>query len=305
MQSTARVTSVLALAAAARALRPVPSRANPVPAAAPWKDGARALAKSGGKAVAAAGLALSFWPAASFAAEDLEIDEGLAATQAFLSSISKSGNVKKGSGKAAVPVGDSSLPDFGRAAPKETAPEIAAADSLLTKKDSLTGDIRESASERIGSEAPVVETNAPQPQKKRETPAWVTYKAPEPEPKEAPKPYEPAEPTFTITPKKDDASLKATGDFFASISKKVGKKGRRKAPPRAATPVYRTSARRAEGGPGGVGRLLRPWASKVQARYHGNEGQDKGAGSLHPTAHVHNCPLPVLVVRLRGGGLRR
>ena len=87
MQSTARVTSVLALAAAARALRPVPSRANPVPAAAPWKDGARALAKSGGKAVAAAGLALSFWPAASFAAEDLEIDEGLAATQAFLSSI--------------------------------------------------------------------------------------------------------------------------------------------------------------------------------------------------------------------------
>jgi hypothetical protein len=211
---------VLALAAAARALRPVPSRANPVPAAAPWKDGARALAKSGGKAVAAAGLALSFWPAASFAAEDLEIDEGLAATQAFLSSISKSGNVKKGSGRAAVPVGDSSLPDFGRAAPKETAPEIAAADSLLTKKDSLTGDIRESASERIGSEAPVVETNAPQRQTKRETPAWVTYKAPEPEPKEAPKPYEPAEPTFTITPKKDDASLKATGEFFASISKK-------------------------------------------------------------------------------------
>ena len=117
----------------------MPSRANPVPAAAPWKDGARALAKSGGKAVAAAGLALSFWPAASFAAEDLEIDEGLAATQAFLSSISKSGNVKKGSGKAAVPVGDSSLPDFGRAAPKETAPEIAAADSLAHEEGLADG----------------------------------------------------------------------------------------------------------------------------------------------------------------------
>ena len=133
MQSTARVTSVLALAAAARALRPVPSRANPVPAAAPWKDGARALAKSGGKAVAAAGLALSFWPAASFAAEDLEIDEGLAATQAFLSSISKSGNVKKGSGKAAVPVGDSSLPDFGRAAPKAAPAASGDFDALASK----------------------------------------------------------------------------------------------------------------------------------------------------------------------------
>ena len=268
MQSTARVTSVLALAAAARALRPVPSRANPVPAAAPWKDGARALAKSGGKAVAAAGLALSFWPAASFAAEDLEIDEGLAATQAFLSSISKSGNVKKGSGKAAVPVGDSSLPDFGRAAPKETAPEIAAADSLLTKKDSLTGDIRESASERIGSEAPVVETNAPQRQTKRETPAWVTYKAPEPEPKEAPKPYEPAEPTFTITPKKDDASLKATGEFFASISKKGSvKKGAGKAPVARGDSSLPDFGRAAPKAAPAASDDFDALASKVQARY--------------------------------------
>ncbi len=264
MQSTARVTSVLALAAAARALRPVPSRANPVPAAAPWKDGARALAKSGGKAVAAAGLAAALWPAAGFAAED--IDEGLAATQAFLSSISKSGNVKKGSGRAAVPVGDSSLPDFGRAAPKETAPEIAAADSLLTKKDSLTGDIRESAAPQIGSEAPVVEADSKQPQKKRETPAWVTYKAPEPEPKEAPKKYEPAEPTFTITPKKDDASLKATGEFFASISKKGAvKKGAGRAPVArgdSSLPDFGRAAPKAQAS-GDFDAL----ASKVQARY--------------------------------------
>ena len=261
MPGTARV---LALAAAASALRPVPSRAVPVPAAAPWKDGARALAKGGSRAVATSILALSFWPAASFAAED--IDEGLAATQQFLSSISKSGNVKRGSGRAAVPVGDSSLPDFGRAAPKETAPEIAAADSLLTKKDSLTGDIRESASERIGSEAPVVSESAPQPQKKRETPAWVTYKAPEPEPKEAPKPYEPAEPTFTITPKKDDASLKATGEFFASISKKgTVKKGDGKAPVArgdASLPDFGRAAPKAQAS-GDFDAL----ASKVQARY--------------------------------------
>ena len=102
MPSTVRV---LALAATASALRPVP-RARAVPVS----EGARhwsALAKSGGKAVAAAGLAAALWPAAGFAADELEIDEGLAATQAFLGKISKTGTVKKGSGKAAVPVGDS------------------------------------------------------------------------------------------------------------------------------------------------------------------------------------------------------
>ncbi len=249
MPSTARV---LALAATASALRPVPSRAVPV-------------SKAASRAVAAAGLALSFWPAAGFAAED--IDEGLAATKAFLSSISKSGNVKKGSGRAAVPVGVSSLPDFGRAAPKETAPEIAAADSLLTKKDSLTAEIRESAAPQIGSEAPVVSENdgkAPLA-KKRETPAWVTYKAPEPEPKEAPKKYEPAEPTFTITPKKDDASLKATGEFFASISKKgTVKKGDGVPVVRgdASLPDFGRAAPKAQAS-GDFDAL----ASKVQARY--------------------------------------
>ena len=259
MRTTARV---LALAATASALRPVP-RARAVPVS----EGARhwsALAKSGGKAVAAAGLALSFWPAASFA-ED--IDEGLAATQAFLSSISKQGNVKKGSGKAAVPVGDASLPDFGRAAPKETAPEIAAADSLLTKKDSLTAEIRESAAPQIGSEAPVVEADSKQRPTKRETPAWVTYKAPEPEPKEAPKKYEPAEPTFTITPKKDDASLKATGDFFASISKKgTVKKGDGVPVARgdSSLPDFGRAAPKAAPAASGDFDAL---ASKVQARY--------------------------------------
>ena len=260
MPSPARV---LAQAAAASALRPVPrARALPV------SEGARhwgALAKSGGKAVAAAGLALSLWPAASFAAE--EIDEGLAATQAFLSSISKQGNVKKGSGKAAVPAGDASLPDFGRAAPKETAPEIAAADSLLTKKGSLTGEIKESAPQQIGSEAPVVEADSKQRPTKRETPAWVNYKAPEPEPKEQPKKYEPAEPTFTITPKKDDASLKATGDFFASISKKgTVKKGDGVPVPRgdSSLPDFGRAAPKAAPAASGDFDAL---ASKVQARY--------------------------------------
>ena len=106
MQSTARVTSVLALAAAARALSCLCHRAPIL--FLPRRHGRTAPARSRkAAAVAAAGLAFVFWPAASFAAEDLEIDEGLAATQAFLSSISKSGNVKKGSGRAAVPVGDS------------------------------------------------------------------------------------------------------------------------------------------------------------------------------------------------------
>ena len=105
MQSTARVTSVLALAAAASALRVPRARVLPV-------------SKAASRAVAAVGLAAALLPAASFAAEDLEIDEGLAATQAFLGKISKTGTVKKGSGKAAVPAGDASLPDFGRAAPK-------------------------------------------------------------------------------------------------------------------------------------------------------------------------------------------
>ena len=167
-----------------------------------------------------------------------------------------------------MPVGDSSLPDFGRAAPKETAPEIAAADSLLTKKDSLTAEIRESAAPQIGSEAPVVSENdgkAP-PAKKRETPAWVTYKAAEPEPKEAPKKYEPAEPTFTITPKKDDASLKATGEFFASISKKGAiKKGAGRAPVArgdSSLPDFGRAAPKAQAS-GDFDAL----ASKVQARY--------------------------------------
>ena len=251
--STARVTSVLALAAAASALR-VP-RARALPAS-----------KAASRAVAAVGLAAALWPAAGFAAEELESDEGLAATQAFLGKISKQGNVKKGSGKAAVPVGDASMPDFGRAAPKETAPEIAAADSLLTKKDSLTAEIRESSSERIGSEAPVVEADGKQRPTKRETPAWVTYKAPEPEPKEAPKKYEPAEPTFTITPKKDDASLKATGEFFASISKKGSvKKGAGRAPVArgdSSLPDFGRAAPKAQA-PGDFDAL----ASKVQARY--------------------------------------
>ena len=262
MPSAARV---LALAATASALRPVP-RARAVPVS----EGARhwsALAKSGGKAVAAAGLAAALWPAAGFAAEDLEIDEGLAATQAFLGKISKTGTVKKGSGKAAVPAGDASLPDFGRAAPKETAPEIAAADSLLTKKDSLTAEIRESAAPQIGSEAPVVEADSKQRQTKRETPAWVNYKAPEPEPKEAPKKYEPAEPTFTITPKKDDASLKATGDFFASISKKgTVKKGDGIPVARgdSSLPDFGRAAPKAAPAASGDFDAL---ASKVQARY--------------------------------------
>ena len=249
-----RAARVLALAATASALRPVPSRAVPV-------------SKAASRAVAAVGLAAALLPAASFAAEDLEIDEGLAATQAFLSSISKSGNVKKGSGKAAVPAGDASLPDFGRAAPKETAPEIAAADSLLTKKDSLTAEIRESAPQQIGSEAPVVEADSKQRPTKRETPAWVNYKAPEPEPKEAPKKYEPAEPTFTITPKKDDASLKATGDFFASISKKgTVKKGDGVPVPRgdSSLPDFGRAAPKAAPAASGDFDAL---ASKVQARY--------------------------------------
>jgi len=262
MPSAARV---LALAATASALRPVP-RARAVPVS----EGARhwsALAKSGGKAVAAAGLAAALWPAAGFAAEELEIDEGLAATQAFLGKISKTGTVKKGSGKAAVPAGDASLPDFGRAAPKETAPEIAAADSLLTKKDSLTAEIRESAAPQIGSEAPVVEADSKQRPTKRETPAWVNYKAPEPEPKEAPKKYEPAEPTFTITPKKDDASLKATGDFFASISKKgTVKKGDGIPVARgdSSLPDFGRAAPKAAPAASGDFDAL---ASKVQARY--------------------------------------
>ena len=255
MQSTARVTSVLALAAAASALRVPRARA------------ALPVSKAASRAVAAVGLAAALWPTASFAAEDIEIDEGLAATQAFLGKISKTGTVKKGSGKAAVPVGDASLPDFGRAAPKETAPEIAAADSLLTKKDSLTAEIRESSSERIGSEAPVVEADSKQRPTKRETPAWVNYKAPEPEPREAPKKYEPAEPTFTITPKKDDASLKATGDFFASISKKgTVKKGDGVPVPRgdSSLPDFGRAAPKAAPAASGDFDAL---ASKVQARY--------------------------------------
>ena len=252
MQSTARVTSVLALAAAAAALRVPRARALPV-------------SKAASRAVAAVGLAAAPWPAAGSAAD--EIDEGRAATPTFLSTISKQGKVKKGSGKAAVPVGDASMPDFGRAAPKETAPEIAAADSLLTKKDSLTAEIRESAPQQIGSEAPVVEADGKQRPTKRETPAWVTYKAPEPEPKEAPKKYEPAEPTFTITPKKDDASLRATGDFFASISKKgTVKKGDGVPVARgdSSLPDFGRAAPKAAPAASGDFDAL---ASKVQARY--------------------------------------
>ena len=92
------------------------------------------------------------------------------------------------------------------------------------------------------------------------------HKAPEPEPKETPKKYEPAEPTFTITPKKDDASLKATGEFFASISKKGSvKKGAGKAPVArgdSSLPDFGRAAPKAQAS-GDFDAL----ASKVQARY--------------------------------------
>ena len=154
---------MLALAAAARALRPVPSRANPVPAAAPWKDGS-ALAKSGGKAVAAAGLALSFWPAASFAAEDLEI--GGPRGHASLPVVDQQ---KRQRQKGQRPRRRARR----RFEPAGLRPRGAEGDRARDRRrrlaldgyDSLTGEIRESASERIGSEAPVVETNAPQQQR--------------------------------------------------------------------------------------------------------------------------------------------
>lgn len=213
-----RSTTVMAIAVAtASALRPLSRAAVPaVPATVPKAASARSVAAASARGVATVGLALALCPVPSWA-DDAGIDKGLASTQAFLSSISKPGNVKKGDGITSQDIGM-------RAAPKETAPEIQAADSLLDKKGgSLTADIQAAAAPNIGSEAPVklesISGQKPQKDKKRETPAWVTYEAPAPEVKEAP-PAEPAEPTFTITPKKDDASLKATGEFFSKISKK-------------------------------------------------------------------------------------
>ena len=86
-------------------------------------------------------------------------------------------------------------------------------------------------------------------------------------PREAPKKYEPAEPTFTITPKKDDASLKATGDFFASISKKgTVKKGDGIPVARgdSSLPDFGRAAPKAAPAASGDFDAL---ASKVQARY--------------------------------------
>ena len=219
MPSRTRSVIVVVAVATASALRPPQRIIAAVPATVPRAAApsikARAI-KATSRALAVTSLALALWPTTSWA-DDAGIDEGLASTQAFLSSISKPGNIKKGDGITSEQIGM-------RAVAKETAPEIAAADSLLTKKgDSLTADIQAAAAPGIGSEAPVklesISGQKPQKDKKRETPAWVTYEAPAPEVKEAP-PAEPAEPTFTITPKKDDASLKATGEFFSKISKK-------------------------------------------------------------------------------------
>lgn len=141
--------TLLLVAAAAHALQlPGSFTRESVQAPAP-------VSKAAASGVAAVGLAVALWPAAGLAVDDAGIDEGLASTQSFLSSISKPGNVKRGSGKAAVPITGSSLPDFSsRGAVKETAPEIMAADSLLDKKlASLTGDIRSSASSGRPAEA--------------------------------------------------------------------------------------------------------------------------------------------------------
>ena len=128
----------------------------------------------------------------------------------------------------------------------------------------LTGDIRESASERIGSEAPVVETNAPQQQKKRETPAWVTYKAPEPEPKEAPKPT--TSPLWSRPSRSRRRRTTRSGERRASSSrpspKKVSvKKGDMHSHRARRFQFAGLRPRRAEGRAGGVGRSSA--ASKV------------------------------------------
>jgi hypothetical protein len=199
-------------------------------------------AKAVSRSVVATGLAaaLCATPSVSFA-KDGEIDEGLAATQNFLKSISEPGKVKKGSGKAAVETGDVSLPDFGRAAEKDIAPEIQAADELLTKKmERLTGEIQETESAAIVTEAkveskPVDNPSKEEPKKKEkvekyETPAYITYMKeeaakPQEEPKkEEPKEEEPAEPIIKL--KREDAGLKATREFFSAIDKSKGVEGR-------------------------------------------------------------------------------
>ena len=55
------------------------------------------------------------------------------ATGEFFASISKKGSVKKGAGKAPVARGDSSLPDFGRAAPKAAPAASGDFDALASK----------------------------------------------------------------------------------------------------------------------------------------------------------------------------
>ena len=122
MQSTARVTSVLALAAAARPEACAIARQSCSCRGA--MEGRRPRAAKSGESSRRGPL--SFWPPAS----RRRTWRSTRASRPWRSCRrSAKRQRQKGSGKAAVPVGDSSLPDFGRAAPKETAPEIAAAGS--------------------------------------------------------------------------------------------------------------------------------------------------------------------------------
>ena len=141
-----------------------------------------------------------------------EIGRGLASRDSSVpkATISKTGTVKRGSGKAAVPVGDA-RPCRTSAARRRRrpAPEIAAArlPAPTKKRMRLTADIREvrgppdrqRGARRRGRRASNDRRSARQP-------AWVTYKDAGPGQKEAPKKYEgPRNRPSRSPPKKDDA----------------------------------------------------------------------------------------------------
>ena len=113
---------------------------------------------------------------------------------------------------------------FGRAEAPAKSAEAEAYDALVAKKEAtLKKDIDDVAPPAYTDAPKGAAPKADAKPAKRETPAWVTYKAPaDPRANRAPEPEPEAEPTFTITPKRDDPSLAATSQFFKDFNTKKG-----------------------------------------------------------------------------------